>query len=365
MKSYSAIILAAGYSSRMGTFKPLMDIYGKTAIERDIDLFHSCGIQDIIVVTGHLNELIESKCNDRCKIVFNKDYDKGMYSSVKAGALALSKYTEAFFILPADIPSVKSHTIKKMMESYEKLDKGILFPIFSEEKGHPVLISSYFLEEILKSNPKEGLKEILNCEINCWNFEKVADRGILLDMDTREDFDILLKHISKEPYPDYLECMEILRLCNVKEETIYHMMKVSEYASKITGELYKRGYGLNENAICAGALLHDVAKGEKEHAKKGAEIVENFGYECLKEIISEHMKLNTNELIGDKEIVYLCDKLIKGTKYVSLEERFNESLLRYKNELYILEDVNKKLSDAEAIKIKIEEVLGKSMEKLR
>lgn len=365
MKNYSAIILAAGYSSRMGKFKPLMDIYGSTAVERNIDLFQKCGINNIMVVTGYLNELIESKIKNKCKVVFNKDYDKGMYSSIKTGVRALSKDNEAFFILPSDIPSVKSNTILTMIKSYEGLDKGILFPTFLEEKGHPVLISSFFLEEILKSNPKEGLREILNCEINCWNFVKVADRGILLDMDTKDDFDILLKHIEKEPYPDYLECMEILRLCNVRKDTIEHMKKVSEYALKVTGELSRCGCILNEKAVYAGALLHDVAKGEKEHGKKGAEIVEHFGYGCLKEIISEHMKLKTNNLIGNKEIVYVCDKLIKGTEYVSLQERFKEALIRYENEKFILNEVNKKLEDADAIKRKIEDILGYSMEKLR
>lgn len=365
MKKYSAIILAAGYSSRMGNFKPIMDMYGKTPISKTIDLFKQCGVYNIIVVTGHLSELIENQCSDRCQVVFNKDYDKGMYSSVKAGVAAISEDTDAFFILPADIPAVKNNTIKKMMDSFQKIGKGILFPIFSEEKGHPVLMSHCFSEEILSSDPKEGLREILNNHKQYWNYEKVADRGILLDMDTKEDFEVLLEHVSKDPYPDEQECMEILRLCNVRSDAAAHMKTVSKYALKVAQELNKNDYRLNEDAIYSGALLHDVAKGEKAHAKKGAEVLEDFGYGCLKEIVSQHMKLDTNELIGEKEIVYICDKLIKGTEYVTLEERFKEALVRYKNVPAVFHEVNNKLSDAKKIKEKIEEDIGKRIEMLR
>ena len=102
MKNYSAIILAAGYSSRMGSFKPLMKIDGKTPLQRCIELFKNCGINDITVVTGHLNECIEKELNNikielnDIRIVLNDKYSEGMYSSIKAGVESLSKETDAF-----------------------------------------------------------------------------------------------------------------------------------------------------------------------------------------------------------------------------------------------------------------------------
>tara|TARA_B100001540_G_scaffold317257_1_gene349694 strand:+ start:1984 stop:2736 length:753 start_codon:yes stop_codon:yes gene_type:complete len=58
-----AIILAAGLGSRLGKFgenipKGLIIINGKTLIQRQIEIFHNCGINDITVITGHNNELI-------------------------------------------------------------------------------------------------------------------------------------------------------------------------------------------------------------------------------------------------------------------------------------------------------------------
>jgi putative nucleotidyltransferase with HDIG domain len=252
-----------------------------------------------------------------------------------------------------------------MIESYEKIQDGILFPEFNEEKGHPTLVSCSLVEEILIKNPKGGLREILNAHKDKWNYEVVADRGILLDMDTKEDFKVLYDHILKAPFPDYEECLEILRLCKDKQETIEHMISVSEFSKKIAILLNENGYNLNINAVQAGALLHDVAKGEKAHAKEGAKIAENFGYNCLSEIISEHMNLNNFSEIGEKEIIYICDKLLKGTELVTLNKRFEQSFKKYENEPHILKNINKRYEDAKTIKDNIENIIGISLENLR
>ena len=365
MKNYAAIILAAGYSSRMGEFKPLMNLDGKTPIERCISLFQNCGIKDIIVVTGYLNDKVEEKLKNDIRIVKNNMHSQGMFSSIQIGLKVLSQNTDAFFLLPVDIPSVKESTVKKMIESYEKIEDGILFPTFNKETGHPTIISCSLVKEILSKNPEGGLRDILNGHKDKWNYEELADRGILLDMDTKEDFQVLYNHIIKEPFPDYEECMEILRLSNVKQEAIKHMLSVSEFSKKIAVLLNEKGYNLNIDAAQSGGLLHDLGKGKKAHAKEGAKIVISFGYECLSEIISEHMELKTFNKIGEKEIVYICDKLLMGTELVSLNKRFEQAWSRYENSPDILENVNKRYVDAVEIKKRIEEILGNNLENLR
>lgn len=365
MKNYSAVILSAGYSSRMGHFKPLMELNHKNPLEMCIELFLSCGIKNIIVVTGYLNENIEKQIKENVQIVFNDKFDEGMYSSVKAGVKALNENTDAFFILPVDIPSIKQFTIKKMIESYEKSENSILFPTFGEEKGHPGLMPYLLSGEILKNNPEYGLRDILNSHKDKWNYLKVCDRGILLDMDTPKEFHILLDHISAYPYPDYDECMEILRIYNVREDTIMHMKAVGNLAKKITLVMNEKGYHLNINAAYSGALLHDVAKGSKAHEEEGAKIVEALGYICLSEIIRQHSNLKDITTIDEKEIVYLSDKLIKGTEFITLDERFEESLAKYKNNPSILKNINRRFCNAKIIKKNIEKVLEISLENLR
>lgn len=365
MKNYSAIILAAGYSSRMGSFKPLMDLYGKTPVERNIELFKSCGIKNIIVVTGYLSELVEEKYKNECSIIHNEDFNKGMYSSIKKGVNKIPLDTDGFFVIPCDIPSVRPFTIKKLMESFEKSEKDIFYPVFNGEKGHPVLVPYFLGEKIVCSNPKRGLMDILSMYIKHWRMIEVCDRGILLDMDTKEEFEILKKHMKAQESPDFFECMEILKLSSVREDTKAHMQEVGRLSLELSKILNSKGEKLDENAIYAGALLHDVKKGTKNHGEEGAKLVETYGYGCLYEIISQHMNLKTNNKLGNKEIVYLCDKLIKGTSRVSLEDRFKKSLELYKDNPIILKEVRRKLNDAIVIKKAVEEVIGYNLESLR
>ena len=103
--SVSAIVLAAGYSSRMGKFKPLLPLGNKTIIERVVDLFLESGINDIRVVVGYRGgELLPLLKKMGVSCITNEDFEQGMFSSVKAGVKSLDQDLRAFFLLPADIP---------------------------------------------------------------------------------------------------------------------------------------------------------------------------------------------------------------------------------------------------------------------
>ena len=88
---FGALILAAGYSSRMGSFKPLLPVGGMPAIKRVVYSIHRSGIKDIIIVTGYNRELLLPCIKDQsiqlgaegCRIfeAYNANYDMGMFSS--------------------------------------------------------------------------------------------------------------------------------------------------------------------------------------------------------------------------------------------------------------------------------------------
>ncbi len=63
--AFGAVILAAGLSSRMGAFKPLLDVGGMPAAERIIKEAGSAGIGHMIMVTGYRRELLAPLVKER------------------------------------------------------------------------------------------------------------------------------------------------------------------------------------------------------------------------------------------------------------------------------------------------------------
>ena len=191
----------------MGSFKPLLKVDGKSFIERTAGLFIDAGLSDIVIVTGNQSELLtDAVKNFPLKCVENKDFAKGMFTSVQTGVKSLEQ-NAAFFLLPVDIPLIRPQTIKHIISSYSPKN-NLIIPTFMDENGHPPLISFTLKDKILNYDGRGGLVGF---------FEKlsdtvrlpVGDECILMDCDTPEDYQKLAA-ITFKPAPTRNECMELL-----------------------------------------------------------------------------------------------------------------------------------------------------------
>ena len=115
-------------------------------------------------------------------MIENKDYKLGMFSSVKTG---VSVTDNDFFLIPGDYPLVSPDTIQELLKN----DGEIKVPIYKGRKGHPIFISKSLIKGILEEPMDSNLK--LFRDRHNVNYIEVDDEGILLDVDTLEDFNIL------------------------------------------------------------------------------------------------------------------------------------------------------------------------------
>ncbi|MDO4177033.1 MAG: NTP transferase domain-containing protein [Bacillota bacterium] len=116
-EKYGAVILAAGLSSRMKAFKPLLPVAGSTAVEGLIESARAAGISDITVVSGHNREELEAvlKTAD-VNIAYNPDYETGMLSSIKTGLRAASASgKEGYLLMPVDCPLISVRVMREIM----------------------------------------------------------------------------------------------------------------------------------------------------------------------------------------------------------------------------------------------------------
>ena len=187
--NFSAIILAAGLSSRMAEFKPLIRIGQKSFLEHAIALFRATGIEDIVTVLGHrAPEVLPVAQAAGSRGVLNASYADGMYSSIQAGVEALKHSCDAFFLLPVDIPLVRPSTVRQLAAAFVQHRAPLVcYPLFQSTRGHPPLINSELIDAIRGYAGDGGLREFLR------GFEKqaisipVEDPFIRLDADTPEE----------------------------------------------------------------------------------------------------------------------------------------------------------------------------------
>ena len=177
----SAILLAAGQSKRMvGENKLTKEIKGIPLIKLSVKNILASSIDELIIVLGHQKEIIEKLIdkNEKIKFVFNKDFESGMASSIKAGLNHLSEKAEAFFICLGDMPMVSSDIYNQLIKS--KNQKNIVVPTYNDQQGNPVLFDKSMKEIVMNITGDVGAKKILelnkdkilNLEINNQNISK-------------------------------------------------------------------------------------------------------------------------------------------------------------------------------------------------
>lgn len=355
--SITGIIIAAGFSFRMKTLKQLLPLNGLPAVIQAVKSMQAGGLQDIIVVVGHKSEqLIPLLRNLNVKVLINERYAEGMFTSIQTGVSNLSPQTKGFFLLPADTPIISAETIPSLIHAFQTQNE-IVYPCYLGHRGHPPLVSARYIPDILNWKDEGGLRAVLNCFENYAVDVPVNDRGILLDMDTPSDYLKLCKFCRENPIPSLKECEMLLDLENVPLEVRNHSQAVASMACEIGRRLNEVGCQLNLPLIHAAGVLHDIAKGEHNHALKGADRLAD--YPEVAEVVAAHMDIcvSSSEFPDEKEIIYLADKLVKNDQLAGLQSRFAFALEKYKDDPMVRQKVMERLENALMIKDKIEALL--------
>jgi CTP:molybdopterin cytidylyltransferase MocA len=197
----NGIIVAAGLSSRMKAFKPLLKLKEKTIIEYSIDSMLNAGVNQIVVVLGfnarEVETLLRSKYDfSQLIFIYNEKYaETDMLASVKLGISALDN-CDAFYLLPGDMPAIKPKTFIMVKESMERTGAMVAFPTINGQRKHPPLISWKCIDLIINFREDGGLRELWNQLEDQIVTVPVEDFGCTMDADTKEDYNRLLRYME-------------------------------------------------------------------------------------------------------------------------------------------------------------------------
>ena len=179
------IVLAGGFSMRMHENKMHLNISDKPLIMHTIESLLPF-VNRVIVVTGHYDQELRQliKEDEKIRIVYNKDYEKGMFSSVLCG---VKEVKEDFFIVPGDIPFISAGTYEALLKG----SKPVRYPSYKGKEGHPLFISIKLKDELLKEDIDSNLRAFRDKQDK--EEIPVNDENILKDIDTKQDYQELMK----------------------------------------------------------------------------------------------------------------------------------------------------------------------------
>ncbi|MBI3650101.1 MAG: nucleotidyltransferase family protein [Acidobacteria bacterium] len=190
----SAILLAAGESKRMGDFKQLLHLNGKTFVECCVENLLVAGLQEVFVVTGHRDaEVRQALAAYPVHFVFNANYKAGMSSSLQCGVAALAEKTTAIVIALADQPQLDAEIIQSVIAAFAQARPAIAVPVYDNRRGHPIVMDAKLKAEILALDPQQGLRQVVAAHQAETLFVNLPDDRILIDFDYPQEFQAYLQ----------------------------------------------------------------------------------------------------------------------------------------------------------------------------
>jgi molybdenum cofactor cytidylyltransferase len=187
--NWTAIVLAAGSSSRMGQAKQLISIAGETLLEKIITTAVQAGATKTVVVVGANHQAVSSiQKPNVAEFVHNPQWENGMGSSLKCGlnhVITQFPETEAALFLVCDQPLLDASHLKKMLEKFHPTQSPIVASFYSGGNGVPVLFHKSLFGPLLTIDDRQGAKKII--ELNPVLVKSVDFPNGAVDLDTPED----------------------------------------------------------------------------------------------------------------------------------------------------------------------------------
>jgi CTP:molybdopterin cytidylyltransferase MocA len=199
VRQVSAVILAAGKSTRMGQDKLLLPLVDRPVIRWSIDTFLATDIDHLVVVTPPGGRAIQQILTPLpVQTVTNYDVAGDMASSLRAGIRRLPPFSSGILVSPADMPLVRSETIQRLIDAHRRYPGAIFIPCWQGRRGHPTLFPRQLLAAI---HHLPTLRHLLHGHAPSLRHLELSDPGILMDMDTPNDYGLVVTLAGEQRPP--------------------------------------------------------------------------------------------------------------------------------------------------------------------
>ena len=182
------IVLAAGESKRFGDKNKLSEIInGKPIINHILDtLFEIFDPSELIVIVGHEQNIIKNLIfNKDIKILENKDYRKGIGTSIALGMNNLNEDIDGVMIIPADMPCINSEDLINLEKKFMELNcVKVVMPEHNYRTGNPVILPRNYFKTLKSLKDDFGARSLIRKKDI---ITLKTGFGTIFDIDTKEE----------------------------------------------------------------------------------------------------------------------------------------------------------------------------------
>lgn len=183
----TAVVLAAGRSSRMGENKLLMNIGGEAMVRRTVQAAVPA-VQEVIAVTGRDGDAVARALDGLAvKIVHNPQFAEGLSASLRCGLAALPPEADAALICLGDMPLVDAAVIGRLIAAFNPVEhRSICVASHRGARGNPVLWGRQHFAALMAVTGDKGARVLFDQYADEIVDVEMPDPAVLTDVDTLE-----------------------------------------------------------------------------------------------------------------------------------------------------------------------------------
>lgn len=186
----SGIIMASGFSNRMGQDKLLLKINNKRIIEYVIEAAKESDLNEVVLVYRS-KEIKKIASYYNIKTVYNSKAHLGQSQSVIRGIK--NSINNSYMFLVGDQPFTDSKVINRLIYEYRKDTNNIIVPCSNGNISMPIIFPSIFKKDLLKIEGDKGGREIIRDNPRSVIRVNINNEYLLKDIDTIEEYDLYCK----------------------------------------------------------------------------------------------------------------------------------------------------------------------------